>query len=331
MASRPRLAVLGSLNMDITVDVERLPRPGETVLGGAARFAPGGKGANQAVAAARLGGPGTVSMSGCVGDDAFGAQLVAALQADGIATTTVRRLASAPSGIAMITVDAAGENVITVAPGANAETGQPELDAVLAAQPDVLVISAEIPRPVVRAALTMDAAGITILNLAPAEEGAAIIAAGVDWLVVNESEAGAVLGHPVAGLREAASAAADLAKLGPRTAVVTAGEAGAAMAGTAGTATMPGFLVHAVDAVGAGDTFVGALAVAIAEGVAPDEALRAACAAGATAATRPGAQSGMPHPSDIESVTGYRWPLARLPLVSGRQSPVFGHWPLAGS
>lgn len=296
--------------MDITVTVERLPVPGETVLGGAASFAPGGKGANQAVAAARLGGTATVSMAGCVGDDAFGAQLLAAQRAEGIDTSAVRELARTPSGIAMITVDAAGENMITVAPGANARTGQPELDAALAARPDVLVISAEIPRPAIRAALAAQAGGITLLNLAPAPatEGASLIAAGVDWLVVNESEAGTVLGRRVAGLRDAARAAVALTELGPGTAVVTAGAAGAAMAGEAGSATVPGFTVRAVDSVGAGDTFVGALAVALAEGVAPVEALRAACAAAATAATRPGAQSGMPRPADVLSVTGCHWP-----------------------
>jgi ribokinase len=322
MASARRLAVLGSLNMDITVSVDRLPGPGATVLGSAARFTPGGKGANQAVAAARLltgphpiTGPHSVTMAGCVGDDAFGAQLLAALSDECIDTGGVRVLPGTPSGIAMITVDATGENMITVAPGANAAAGDTELDAVIAARPDVLVISAEIPRRVIEAALTTavvaPGTSITMLNLAPAPpEAAALISRGIDWLVVNESEAAAVLGHPVTGLTGAASAAAELATRGPRTAVVTAGAAGAAMAGEAGTATVPGFKIHAVDTVGAGDTFVGALAVAIAAGISPVEALRAASAAAATAATRPGAQSGMPRPADIEPVTGYPWPTA---------------------
>jgi len=295
--------------MDITVDVDHLPAPGETILGGAARFAPGGKGANQAVAAARLLGTGALAMAGCVGDDAFGAQLEAALRAEGIDTTGVRKLPGAASGVAMITVDASGENVITVAPGANAQVGTEELTSAITTRPDVLVISAEIPLETIRAVLAHTGA-TTVLNLAPAPEHAeSLIAAGVDWLVVNETEAATVLGHPVEGLSEAARAAAALTALGPRNAVVTIGAAGAAMAGERGTETVPGFRVHAVDTVGAGDTFVGALAVAIAAGIDPAEAVRAASAAGATAATRPGAQSGMPHPADIEPVTGYRWPV----------------------
>jgi ribokinase len=310
VTSGARLAVLGSLNMDITVDVDHLPAPGETILGGAARFAPGGKGANQAVAAARLLGTGTLAMAGCVGDDAFGAQLEAALRAEGIDTTGVRKLPGTASGVAMITVDATGENVITVAPGANAQVGEQELTSAITTRPDVLVISAEIPLETIRAVLAKDTVGITVLNLAPAPRQAeSLIAEGVDWLVVNETEAATVLGHPVDGLAEAAKAAAALTALGPRNAVVTIGAAGAAMAGARGIEMVPGFSVHAVDSVGAGDTFVGALAVALAAGIAPAEAVRAASAAGATAATRPGAQSGMPHPVDIEPVTGYRWPV----------------------
>jgi ribokinase len=306
----PRLAVLGSLNMDITVDVDHLPAPGETILGGAARFAPGGKGANQAVAAARLlNQAGTVLMAGCVGDDAFGEQLTAALRAEGIDDTGLRHTRAA-SGIAMITVDATGENVITVAPGANAEVSDNELDFLITTRPDLLVISAEIPLGTVRDALAADTGATTLLNLAPApQQAAALIAHGVDWLIVNETEAGAVLGHSVAGLDGSAKAAGELTALGPKNAVVTAGPAGAAMAGERGTETVPGFQVHAVDSVGAGDTFVGALAVALAQGVEPAEAIRAASAAGAAAATRPGAQSGMPRPADIESATGYRWPV----------------------
>src|SRR5580658_6249690 len=121
MTKRPRVTVLGSLNMDISVTVPRLPAPGATVLGGTARFTPGGKGANQAVAAARLGAE--VRMVGCVGDDDFGRQLLAALRAEGIDTHAVRTVTSVPTGLAMIAVDEAGENLIVVAPGANHQVG----------------------------------------------------------------------------------------------------------------------------------------------------------------------------------------------------------------
>ncbi len=304
MRNRPRVTVLGSLNMDISVTVPRLPEPGATVLGSAARFTPGGKGANQAVAAARLGAG--VRMAGCVGDDDFGRRLLAALREEGVDHQGVRVTADAPTGLAMISVDHAGENIITVAPGANHEVGEEQI-AVAAGQGGILVICAEIPVPAIKAALTQ--AGRCILNLAPAPpDAAAIVAAGVDWLVVNETEAAAVLGRPVSGLAEAGQAAAALITAGARHAVVTAGAHGAALAGPDATATISAFRVDAVDTVGAGDTFVGALAVALAAGIPAAEAVRAAAAAGATAATRPGAQAGMPRPADILATTGIVWP-----------------------
>jgi len=190
-----RLTVLGSLNMDISVTVPELPRPGATVLGGGAAFAPGGKGANQAVAAARLGRAAglAVRMVGCVGDDDFGRALRAALAAEGIDDRAVRTHPGAPTGIAMITVDQAGENIITVAPGANREVGPAEVAAIGAAS--VLVISAEVPAAAILAALAAAGAPglsgprpLTVLNLAPAPpESARLVAAGPDWLVVNES------------------------------------------------------------------------------------------------------------------------------------------------
>jgi ribokinase len=382
-----RLTVLGSLNMDISVTVPALPVPGATVLGGAAAFAPGGKGANQAVAAARLAKDAgmTVAMIGCTGDDEFGRTLRAALQAEGVDDGAVRVVAAVPTGIAMITVDRAGENMITVAPGANHEvtvadaanlagpgpsspatsspatsspatsspptsspatsspatsspaTSSPATSSPATSSPatagraaagavrDVLVISAEVPAAVIGAALAASGGRLlTVLNLAPAPpEAADLVAAGPDWLVVNESEAAAVLGRRVSGLDEAAAAAADLVAAGAGSAVVTAGAAGAAYCGpraadrTAGAADaraaevvkVPGFEVTAIDTVGAGDTFVGALAVALAAGVPPVDAVTAAAAAGAAAAARPGTQSGMPRPADVLAVTGHYWPV----------------------
>ncbi len=310
--NRPRVTVLGSLNMDISVTVPRLPGPGATVLGSAARFTPGGKGANQAVAAARLGA--AVRLAGCVGDDAFGRQLLAALRAEGVDAEGIRVTADAPTGLAMISVDPAGENLITVAPGANHEVGAAEVGTALDDPGDVLVICAEIPVPAIEAALSAARGRRAILNLAPAPPDAGAIVTGQhpDWLVVNETEAAAVLGQPVRGLAESGRAAAALVTAGVSHAVVTAGADGAALAGgPAGTTeTVPAFRVDAVDTVGAGDTFVGALAVALAAGVPAAEAVRAAAAAGATAATRPGAQAGMPRPADIRAVTGLTWPVA---------------------
>jgi ribokinase len=312
MTTRPRLTVLGSLNMDISVTVPRLPGPGVTVVGSAARFTPGGKGANQAVAAARLGAE--VRMVGCVGDDEFGRDLLAALRAEAVNADGVRVVPGVPTGLAMIAVDGAGENLITVAPGANHRAGPPEVAAAGAGPRDILVISAEIPVPAITAALARARGTPCVLNLAPAPQtsgtAAALAAHGPDWLVVNESEAAAVLGRPVSGLAAAGRAAAALLAVGPRYAVVTAGANGAALAGPDGGHTVEGFAVEAVDTVGAGDTFVGALAVAVAAGVPAWQAVRAAAAAGAAAVTRHGAQTAMPRPTDILAATGAPWPVA---------------------
>jgi ribokinase len=270
--------------------------------------------------------------------------MTASLEAEGIDVRALARLDKVPSGLAMITVDGSGENIITVAPGANGRVGEAQVDSAVGTPYDALVISAEIPVAAVRLALARAPRGVTcVLNLAPAPPAAAaIVAGGVDWLVVNESEAAAVLGQPVRGMDEARKAAVALVAAGARNAVVTAGPHGAAMAGAAlagpgslGTGgqggaraeggagaqgkadgsgsdvlSAPVFKVDAVDSVGAGDTFVGAFAVALAAGVRPFDAVVAASAAGATAVTRHGAQAGMPRPADVLAATGTAWPLA---------------------
>ena len=349
MAQRPAVTVLGSLNTDISLLVPHLPGPGETVLAsGGATFGAGGKGANQAVAAARLGA--AVSMVGCCGDDEFGARLRAGLAAEGVGVTGLRAVPGVASGLALITVDPAGENSIAVAAGANGLAGDAEVRAAFAQPCDVLVLSAEIPVPVLGAALRRARAGgvRTVLNLAPVPEGAAgLLAECPGWLVVNAQEAAALAGLGWKGgggadarggrrgawqgggradargggqgepdgsppQNEAAlgrDAAAGLAAgLGGGHVVVTLGAAGAALAGPAGTVMVPGFPVTAVDTVGAGDAFVGALAVALASGLGPAGAVTAACAAGAAAATRRGAQAALPRPADVLAATGFAWP-----------------------
>jgi ribokinase len=305
----PRVTVLGSLNMDISVSVPRLAGPGETVLGSDARLQPGGKGANQALAAARLGA--SVRMVGCCGADDFGVACRAALRDGSVDVTPVRVIEQASTGLALISVDQAGENSIIVAPGANGLAGLDEAAAALAAPADALVLSAEIPVTVLAETLgRARAAGVlTVLNLAPVPPGAGpLLAAGVDWLVVNAPEAGVLLGQPVTGPDGAQPAAVALAGLGPTHVVITLGPAGAVLGGAAGTHTVPGFRVTSVDSVGAGDAFVAALGVAAAAGVPPAEAVRLACAVGATAVTRPGAQDGLPTAADVLAATGVRWP-----------------------
>jgi ribokinase len=317
MAQRPSVTVLGSLNTDISLLVPHLPGPGETVLAAAAAaFGAGGKGANQAVAAARLGA--AVRMTGCCGDDEFGARLRAGLVAEGIGVAGLRVVPGVASGLALITVDPAGENSIAVAAGANGLAGDAEVAAAFAQPCDVLVLSAEIPVPVLGAALRRARAeGVrTVLNLAPVPEGAAgLLAERPDWLVVNAQEAAALAGPAPAGAPPAGAgapgrdAAAGLAAgLDGGHVVVTLGAAGAALAGPSVTAAVPGFPVTAVDTVGAGDAFVGALAVALASGLDPAAAVTAACAAGAAAATRRGAQPALPRPADVLAATGFSWP-----------------------
>ena len=308
MARRPRVTVLGSLNTDISLPVPRLPGPGETVLAAApASIGTGGKGANQAVAAARLGA--AARMVGCCGADEFGRRLRAALAAEGIDVTGLRTVTGAASGLALITVDPAGENVIAVAPGANGLAGEAEVAAAFDAPCDVLVMSAEIPVAVLAAALRQAAThGIrTVLNLAPIPEGAQeLLADRPGWLVVNAHEAAALLGQEAGDEAQARAMAVRLAGDGGH-AVITLGAAGAVLAGPGRTAAVPGFAVPVVDTVGAGDAFVGALAVALATGLEPAEAVRAACAAGAAATTRRGAQDGLPRPADVLTATGFHW------------------------
>jgi ribokinase len=317
MAQRPSVTVLGSLNTDISLLVPHLPGPGETVLAAAAAtFGAGGKGANQAVAAARLGA--AVRMTGCCGDDEFGARLRAGLVAEGIGVAGLRVVPGVASGLALITVDRAGENSIAVAAGANGLAGDAEVAAAFAQPCDVLVLSAEIPVPVLGAALRRARAeGVrTVLNLAPVPEGAAGLLAGrPDWLVVNAQEAAALAGPTPVGAAPAGAgapgrdvAAGLAAGLDGGHVVVTLGAAGAALAGPSVTAAVPGFPVTAVDTVGAGDAFVGALAVALASGLDPAAAVTAACAAGAAAATRRGAQPALPRPADVLAATGFSWP-----------------------
>jgi ribokinase len=312
MTQRPLVTVLGSMNTDISLPVPHLPGAGETVLAqGPAAFGAGGKGANQAVAAARLGA--SVRMAACCGDDAFGTSLRQGLTDEGVDTSGVRVIGGVASGLALICVDPAGENLIAVAPGANSHAGEEEVAAAFAAACDTLVLCAEIPVASLASALRRARTGRarTVLNLAPVPPGAdELLAAGPDWLVVNTAEASALLGQPVTGATDARLAAQSLAR--DRHAVVTLGPAGAAAAGPALAApvTVPGFTVDSVDSVGAGDAFVGALAVMLAAGADPESAVLAACAAGAAATTRRGAQEALPRPAGIAAATGYAWPLA---------------------
>ncbi len=296
------IVVVGSLNMDLVVRSPRLPRPGETLRGGPFATYPGGKGANQAVAAARLGAP--TAMIGRVGADGFGQMLRIAAEVDGVNIDHVADTTSMSTGVALITVEDGGQNTIVIASGANAALTPEDVEdaAALIASASVLLIQLEVPLPAVtRAAAIAHAAGATvILNPAPAPAGRlpADLLANVDYLAPNESEATAFLEEP-GGAPPRILARALAAVTGVPNAIITLGEYGAVLSGPAGPLFQPAFRVRAVDSTAAGDAFVGGFAVALSEGLSPEEALRWGCAAGALAATRPGAQSSLPRRAEV--------------------------------
>ena len=304
------IVVLGSLNVDLVANVSHLPRPGETVMAESLQTFPGGKGANQAAAAARLGG--TVAIVGRVGTDAFGTLLLESLERDGVNVSGVARDEAAPTGTALILVDPNGENVITVAAGANASLGAGEVRRALAAldPTGLLVLQLEIPPPIARAAIEGARRKHVriLLNAAPAGRLDPSLLAGLDILVVNEPETAALVGRPVDDTRSAEYAAVELHQRGVQLAVVTLGAAGSVFCLNGSAERVDPFTVTAVDSTAAGDAFVGALAVALSDGVAVPRALRLANAAGAVAASRAGAQSSLPHRDDLERLFGVKWP-----------------------
>jgi len=298
-----QIAVVGSLNMDLIVRSPRIPRPGETILGGTFHTAPGGKGANQAVAAARLGG--TVAMVGRVGSDAFGDQLLGSLAADGVDAAHVAR-DSAATGIALITVDDAGQNSIVVASGANAHLSPADVDGAASAiaAAGVLLLQLESPpETALRAAELARAHGATVvLNPAPARALPDALLKLVDVLVPNESETSLLTGLPVGDVAQAEAAAEALLRLGVGAVILTLGARGALLAHAGGVEAVPPFPVTPLDTTAAGDAFLGALAVALAEGRPLAEAARWGNAAGALATTRLGAQPSLPTRQEIEDL-----------------------------
>ena len=318
----PRLVVLGAINVDLVVTADRLPAPGETVVGGLFARHHGGTAGNQAVAAARAlrDGPrdGTVAMIGAAGLDELGQDALVALDREGVAISSVRRLDDVVTGVAVIVVDRAGENLIAVAPGANSSVGEEEAHhgfgtAVEGAGADRHVLLASLEVPVTTVASVTRAARflgcMVVLNAAPAD-GAAVLLDAVDVLVVNEMEllqVAAALG----GAGEAPASVDDaIDLLGSAhpvlSVVVTLGAAGAlTQQGTTRTHhAAPS--VDAVDATGAGDTFCGVLAAGLLEGLSLADAATRATHAASLSVTVPGAREGMPLRERIEEVTAGR-------------------------
>jgi ribokinase len=296
--------VLGSINQDFVLKVERRPQPGETVTDAELSTHNGGKGANQAAAAALLGA--SVTFLGRVGDDEFGEPLVRALRKKGIDTRLVQSLPEVSTGAAFITLTPDGENAITVAPGANRSLAPQDAEAATGAIRDarVLVAQMEVPVKTVLRAVEIAAESATraVVNLAPPFEVPRELLERLDPLVVNEHEAAFLLESEVEGVIGTLSAARELLSLGPRSAVVTVGEAGAVYANGEGAGHLPAPQVEVVDTTGAGDAFVGALVVRLARGDSLEKAVSYAVRAGAAAVTREGAQGALPTPEVIESL-----------------------------
>jgi ribokinase len=293
--SPPRVVVAGSANMDLVATAPVLPRPGETVLGRDFAMVPGGKGANQAIAAARAGA--SCAFLGAIGSDSFGVTLKARLAASGVDSAHAR-VVYGSSGVALVVVDGEGENTIVATPGANAAfTSLTEAELATIRGADVLVAQLEIPvETVTEAALAARAAGVRVLlNAAPARALPAELLDAVDLLVVNEGEAFTISGHG----REDPGA---LLSVVPR-AVVTMGDEGAWYGDRDGTAArVSAFKVETVDSTAAGDAFTGALAVAWGEGREMLDAVRWACAAGAACARRLGASVSLPQRAEIDAL-----------------------------
>lgn len=291
----PRIVVLGSLNMDLVLRVPHAPAAGETLLGHSIANIPGGKGANQAVSCAREGGQ--VQMIGCVGDDAHGQSLRQALERDGIDTAALRTVAGEPTGTALILVEDSGQNRIVMIPGANARV---EIDeAALKQQVQgaaFLVTQFETPMEQVARAIAVahDTGCKVLLNPSPVQAIAEPLWPLIDTLVVNEIEAQTLCGQSADSPQEAAQAGQALRAKGIARVVVTLGARGAVAVDADGARHHPAPKVQAVDTTAAGDTFLGALAVALGEGQSFDEAVRLGIRAAALCIQQPGAQPSIP-------------------------------------
>lgn len=304
MSNTAQITVVGSLNMDLVARTHHIPQPGETILGGELHTLPGGKGANQAVAAARLGA--SVAMVGRVGQDAFAGPLLDNLAAVGVDHTFVSRDPAAATGVALIVVDDAGQNSIVVTSGANMRLQPADIDAAetAVAAARVLLLQLESPlEAVTRAAEVAHTHGVkVILNPAPAQPLPVSLLALVDFLIPNETETALLTGKSIDSQAQAKAAAAELRQSGVGTVILTLGERGALLAGPTETKLFPAFKVTPVDTTAAGDAFVGGLAVALAEGKSLAEAVRWGNAAGALAATHLGAQPSLPTRQALETL-----------------------------
>ncbi len=299
--SSPRVLVIGSANIDLVTRVARIPQPGETLAGRSFATILGGKGANQAVAAARLGAQ--TWFAGCVGCDTFGGMQAAALAQEGIDLTYLKRHASEPTGTASIFVTDDGQNAIVITSAANACFLPADVEAIgaLFEQVDAVVLQLESPLDTVQRALELARAvgTLSVLDIGVAQDVSDALLRCVDVVSPNESEARAMTGVEIRNVDDAARAAAELRKRGSETVVLKLGALGAYFAAPGTAGHVAAFPIQPVDTTGAGDAFTAALAM-VWRSMPPMEALRFANAAGALAASRSGAQCGMPARADLD-------------------------------
>jgi len=297
-----RILVIGSVNMDLVVRVDHVPAPGENVRGEALEMIPGGKGANQAVACARLGAETT--LLGRVGDDPFGRRLTRELAGAGVRTDAVRSVAGCASGTAVILVEAGGENSIVITAGANGRLAPGDVDAArdLVADADAVVLQLEIPSETVARAIRLgrQVGTLTVVDAGPPRRPIDASVLEADVLTPNEAEAAALL-DLAPGTRRPEDLARALLARGPTAVVVKAGPRGAVVAEQGRVQPVPAFPVEPVDTTAAGDAFTAALAVAVVEGSDLVAAARRACAAGALACLKLGAQPSMPTADEVDA------------------------------
>ena len=295
------IVVVGSLNMDLVMRTPRVPVGGETLTGHAFSTLPGGKGANQTVACARLGA--RVAMIGRVGDDGFGHGMREGLAADGIDVSGVKPVPGMVTGVAMIIVEDIGQNRIILAPGANGVLSESDIDAqadtIRAAS--LLVVQLEIPLPAVQRAVAIaHAAGVPVLlNPAPAAAFPEVIWSQLSFLVPNESEAALLAGFPVKTVDDAFKAGRLFRQRGVACVLITLGEQGVAIIDDAGERHLPAQVVKAVDTTAAGDTFIGGFTAGLCEGMRLDDAVRLGQSASALCVTRFGAQPSIPYRREL--------------------------------
>lgn len=293
------ILVIGSMNADLVVRAPRFPAPGETISGGDLAIIPGGKGANQAIAAARQGA--SVAMVGSVGNDSFGQTLIQNLKNNRVDTSNVQ-IEVSTTGTAIIVVDSSGQNSIVLSPGANGKVTPEDVDALSFQDVDTLLLQLEIPlETVMHATSVAHQNGLrVILNPAPARQLPDSFLADVDILVPNESELQLLTGQSVTDVDSAETAARELLGRGVQTIIVTLGSQGALIVSSDKSQLIPAYKIDVVDTTAAGDAFIGGLATALIKNKSLEEAVRYGNASGALATTKFGAQPSLPTVEDVE-------------------------------